>query len=222
VPTRALARTATRPLGLWTDELVQDGHATAMRNGDIAWVRLSPADAEHLAVLAEEPPYVRRQVREEVARIGIATDPAAGKLDVEAIHRPAAVGVDKAAQELLGIGSRELPLPAEELDLAFVLASRPVLREGVRKDRVARLQDDDPAASDPASRHGNIGQSRSDCALDLRHHSGVRGVQADDERRGRPRRDAQASIAEVHAQQIAVCAFFAGTPRGSRGMTRRW
>jgi hypothetical protein len=82
---------------------------------------------------------------------------------------------------------------------------------------VARFQDDHPAASDPASRHGNIGQSRSDCALDLRHDSGVRGVQADDERRGRPRRDVQASIAEVHAEQIAVRAFIAGPPCGSRG-----
>lgn len=179
-PLDALTRTATGPLGLWTDELVQDGHAATMRNGDVAGVRLSPADAEHLAVLAEEAPYVWRKVREEVARIGIAADPPAGKLDGEAIHRPATVGVDKAAQELLGIGSRELSLPAEEFDLAFVLASRTVLREGVRNDRVARLQDDHPTASDPASRHGNIGQSRSDCALDLPHDGGVGGVHADD------------------------------------------
>jgi len=140
-----------------------------------------PADPEHLAVLAEETPYVRRQVREEVARIGILSDAAAGKGDAEAIHRPTAVGVNETAQDLLGIRSRELRLPAEELDLTFVLASRTVLGEGVGKGGVPRFQNGHPGASDPDSPHGNVGQSRADRALDLGYHSGVRRVQADDD-----------------------------------------
>jgi len=90
---------------------------------------LRPADAEPLAVLAEERADVCRQVREEVARILVLGDPPARQLRLEAIDRPAAIAVDQTAQELLRVAVDDLPLPIREHDPAQVLAARTGLRK---------------------------------------------------------------------------------------------
>jgi hypothetical protein len=50
----------------------------------------------------------------------------------EAVHGPAAVGVDQPAHELPRVGVDDLALPWRQDDRALVLASAPHLREEVR------------------------------------------------------------------------------------------
>ncbi len=87
---------------------------------------------------AEQGADVRRQVREEVARIGVFRDAPARQLRLEAVRRPAAVGVDQAADEVARISVDDLLLPVLERDLALVLAATAVLREG---EQPSLLQD---------------------------------------------------------------------------------
>jgi hypothetical protein len=63
--------------------------------------------------------------------------------------------VQQAAQELLREPVDDLALPAGELDLALVLAARPVLRERLRPATAVRNHSHEPAAgvrlnADPA------------------------------------------------------------------------
>src|SRR3954468_2140916 len=98
-----------------------------MRDGDVAGVGLRPAQPEPLAALTEEPSDVGRQVAEEVARIGVLGHAARGQARLEAVDRPAAVGVDQAAHEGPRIALDDLALPRREDDRALVLATRPHL-----------------------------------------------------------------------------------------------
>jgi len=90
-------------------------------------VALRPADAEAITRVAEEPANVRREVREELARIRILGPTAGRELRAEAVHVATAVGVDETADELVEMSLHDRLLPKREDDRAGVLAARPDL-----------------------------------------------------------------------------------------------
>jgi hypothetical protein len=70
---------------------VEQRDAVAVRDRDVAVVGLRPAQTELLAGRAEQAADVRRQVREEPARILVLGDATARKLGLEAVDGAAAV-----------------------------------------------------------------------------------------------------------------------------------
>jgi hypothetical protein len=83
-------------------------------------------------VIAEDPPDVLGQVREEVARIFVPADATAGQLDLEPVCRSAPIGVDQPAEQVSWVRTRYVDLPVDELDPPHMLPAWTVLREDSR------------------------------------------------------------------------------------------
>jgi hypothetical protein len=113
----------------WPDEPIEDRHAAAVGDADVAVVGLRPADPDPFAVLAEQPADVGQEVREEVARIAVHRDPARGQARGEDVVDTTSVGVDQPAEEPLGMLIDHRALPIGEHDRPVVLQARSVLRE---------------------------------------------------------------------------------------------
>src|SRR5215211_1455322 len=96
---------------LLPDELVEERHAAAVGDRDVARIGPGPADAEQVAVMAEDPADVRRQVGEEIAWILVVTRSATRQVDAEAIHAATPVRVNQASDQLTWIGARDPELP---------------------------------------------------------------------------------------------------------------
>src|SRR3954447_9883465 len=95
------------------DELVQPRDADPPGDRDVARVVPRVVDPEVPEAAAEQAPDVVRDLREVVARV---------RLAVDAVQHPAAVGVNQAFDELLGLGVDDPLLPWSEHDPALVLA----------------------------------------------------------------------------------------------------
>ena len=120
---RRRSRTSSRRWsGLRADERVELGDGVATGNRDVLPAHRPPRDVEGVEVVAEDAADVGGVVGELVPRIGVLL---AGAPD--AVDDPAAVRMDEAAKQELGLPVAEVALPVGESDEAFMLAPRPVL-----------------------------------------------------------------------------------------------
>jgi hypothetical protein len=127
---------------LRTDEAVEQGDGVSVSDRDVAGVRLRPADAEQVAVTAEDRSYVAGEVREEVAGILVLGGTSTREHCAEAIDGPTSVRVDQPTDELPWVPTCDGLLPPCEDDRPFVLANGSVLRKGERQVTMAALDDD--------------------------------------------------------------------------------
>jgi hypothetical protein len=176
-----------------------------------------PPDSKQLAVVAEDPANVLGQIREEVARIFVRGESAAGQPGLEPVRGAAAVRVNESAKQLARETVSELELPVLQHNRSQMLAAGSVLRKSEREGWVAELNGSNasiPARvpSDMRVREASLrGHGR------FLHDAGVCGVERDHQpcRPGAGRDDA--AVAKVRAEQVGVRPRIDRAPRHASG-----